>query len=152
VMRVFMMRILSAAYAVRNVVAEIDVNVKNGSAGDASAAITAPGKGAEFWERLHTNGCELGPRPPPRRPCSGGKRRRFGRKMSWPHWSIIWRSALKTGPEDGDVIPGTGGVRKLRGARRERASAAVCGSSISITMPICRFTCCSLTPRHRPVI
>lgn len=42
---------------------------------------------------------------------------------------------IAANPEAGDVIAGTGGVRKVPGRAREPASAAVFGSSISTTMP-----------------
>ncbi len=49
-------------------------------------------------------------------------------------------------PVAGDVIPGTGGVRKLRWAA---ASAAEHGRSISTTGPTARSTCCWPMPRSR---
>lgn len=48
---------------------------------------------------------------------------------------------IAANPEAGDVIPDTGGVRKLRWSRAVAEGVAACGSSISITMPTARFTC-----------
>ena len=46
---------------------------------------------------------------------------------------------IAANPDAGDVIPGTGGLRKIRWSR---PSAAACGSSISIMTTRCRsFSC-----------
>lgn len=58
---------------------------------------------------------------------------------------------LAATPDAGDVIPGTGGVRKLRWAlegRGKRGGARVITSSIT---PRCRSFCSRPTPRTRKI-
>ena len=55
-------------------------------------------------------------------------------------------------PECGDLIPGTGGFRKVRVARRGGVSAAVLGSFISCAMRVSPCFSLPLTPRTRKQI
>lgn len=52
-------------------------------------------------------------------------------------------------PEAGDVIPGTGGVRKLRWARSGSGKRGGARVVYFYYAPIVRSTCCWLTPRRR---
>lgn len=54
---------------------------------------------------------------------------------------------LAYNPTSGDLIPGTGGVRKLRWGLEGEASAAVRGWPTSITTSACRFSRSPPTPR-----
>jgi hypothetical protein len=56
---------------------------------------------------------------------------------------------LGTNPQDGDVIPGTGGIRKLRWGKAgtgKRGGVRVIYFYHNADMP---STCCSLMPRRR---
>ena len=48
---------------------------------------------------------------------------------------------LANNPETGDIMEGTGGVRKLRWSREAKAKAAACESSITSTTLACRCIC-----------
>jgi hypothetical protein len=60
-------------------------------------------------------------------------------------WTDVERTAfvgfVAANPEEGDVIPGTGGVRTLRWGRQGSGSVAAPGSFIFTTMMRFRFTC-----------
>jgi hypothetical protein len=48
---------------------------------------------------------------------------------------------LATHPKSGDLMEGTGGVRKLRWSRGSLEKAAACEQFIIFTMKPCRSTC-----------
>lgn len=48
---------------------------------------------------------------------------------------------LAAHPKAGDLVQGTGGVRKLRWAEARKASLAACGSSTIFTARLCRYIC-----------
>ena len=52
-------------------------------------------------------------------------------------------------PDVGKVIPGSGGLRKLRWAAKGAASAAACGSSTFGGWQMTRFSCWTFTPKAK---
>ena len=62
------------------------------------------------------------------------------RKLMTDEERVLLVDYLAYNPTSGDLIPGTGGVRKLRWVWRGEASAAVRGWSTSITTSACRFS------------
>jgi len=60
-------------------------------------------------------------------------------------WNDAERNAfidfIAANPEEGDMIPDTGGIRKYGGVVRVQVNAAACGLFISTTIRRCRFIC-----------
>jgi hypothetical protein len=62
--------------------------------------------------------------------------------------------ALMENPEMGDVMPGTGGFRKVRweDARRGKGKRGDCGSSTTTSLPITKFSSSHSMTRMKPPI